>query len=83
MTLRFKNNEDRFRKSTNIILTSEKYIKSKKAELSSEDYQTLMKQNKKDFTTINKAVYGMERSIIFRKIQRRIRTIQRKNLRTK
>ena len=36
-----------------------KYIKSKKAELSSEDFQTLMKQNEKDFTTINKAVYGM------------------------
>ena len=36
-----------------------KYIKSKKAQLSSDDYQTLMKQNEKDFTTINKAVYGM------------------------
>ena len=44
-----------------------KYIKSKKAELSSEDYQTLMKQNEKDFTTINKAVYGMSARLFLEK----------------
>ena len=44
-----------------------KYIKSKKAELSSEDYQTLMKQNEKDFTTINKAVYGMSTRLFLEK----------------
>ena len=44
-----------------------KYIKSKKAELSSEDYQTLMKQNEKDFTTINKAVYGMTAQLFLEK----------------
>ena len=44
-----------------------KYIKSKKAELSSEDYQTLMKQNEKDFTTINKAVYGMTARLFLEK----------------
>ncbi len=44
-----------------------KYIKSKKAELSSEDYQTLMKQNEKDFTTINKAVYGMSAQLFLEK----------------
>ena len=44
-----------------------KYIKSKKAELSSEDYHTLMKQNEKDFTTINKAVYGMSARLFLEK----------------
>ena len=44
-----------------------KYIKSKKAQLSSDDYQTLMKQNEKDFTTINKAVYGMSARIFLEK----------------
>ena len=44
-----------------------KYIKSKKAELSSDDYQTLMKQNEKDFTTINKAVYGMTARLFLEK----------------
>ena len=44
-----------------------KYIKSKKAQLSSEDYQTLMKQNEKDFTTINKAVYGMSTRLFLEK----------------
>lgn len=44
-----------------------KYIKSKKAQLSSEDYQTLMKQNEKDFTTINKAVYGMSAQLFLEK----------------
>ncbi len=44
-----------------------KYIKSKKAELSSEDYQTLMKKNEKDFTTINKAVYGMSARLFLEK----------------
>ena len=44
-----------------------KYIKSKKSELSSEDYQTLMKQNEKDFTTINKAVYGMTARLFLEK----------------
>ena len=44
-----------------------KYVKSKKAELSSEDYQTLMKQNEKDFTTINKAVYGMSAQLFLEK----------------
>ena len=44
-----------------------KYIKSKKAQLSSEDYQTLMKQNEKDFTTINKAVYGMSARLFLEK----------------
>ena len=44
-----------------------KYIKSKKAELSSDDYQTLMKQNEKDFTTINKAVYGMSARLFLEK----------------
>ena len=44
-----------------------KYIKSKKAELSSEDYETLMKQNEKDFTTINKAVYGMSARLFLEK----------------
>ena len=44
-----------------------KYIKSKKELLSSEDYQTLMKQNEKDFTTINKAVYGMSARLFLEK----------------
>ncbi len=44
-----------------------KYIKSKKAQLSSDDYQTLMKQNEKDFTTINKAVYGMSARLFLEK----------------
>ena len=44
-----------------------KYIKSKKAQLSSDDYQTLMKQNEKDFTTINKAVYGMTAQLFLEK----------------
>jgi len=44
-----------------------KYIKSKKAQLSSDDYQTLMKQNEKDFTTINKAVYGMTARLFLEK----------------
>ena len=44
-----------------------KYIKSKKAQLSSDDYQTLMKQNEKDFTTINKAVYGMSAQLFLEK----------------
>ena len=44
-----------------------KYIKSKKAQLSSDDYQTLMKQNEEDFTTINKAVYGMTARLFLEK----------------
>ena len=44
-----------------------KYIKSKKAQLSSDDYQTLIKQNEKDFTTINKAVYGMSARLFLEK----------------
>ncbi|MGL4383679.1 MAG: hypothetical protein ACRCS4_00050, partial [Flavobacterium sp.] len=38
-----------------------------KAQLSSDDYQTLMKQNEKDFTTINKAVYGMTARLFLEK----------------
>ena len=62
----FKNNEADLEISK-YYFDIRKYIKSKKAELSSEDYQTLMKQNEKDFTTINKAVYGMTAQLFLEK----------------
>ena len=62
----FKNNEADLEISK-YYFDIRKYIKSKKAELSSEDYQTLMKQNEKDFTTINKAVYGMSAQLFLEK----------------
>ena len=62
----FKNNEADLEISK-YYFDIRKYIKSKKAELSSEDYQTLMKQNEKDFTTINKAVYGMSTRLFLEK----------------
>ncbi|MEZ7509899.1 hypothetical protein QO190_12165 [Cloacibacterium sp. Arc13] len=62
----FKNNEADLEISK-YYFDIRKYIKSKKAELSSEDYQTLMKQNEKDFTTINKAVYGMTARLFLEK----------------
>ena len=62
----FKNNEADLEISK-YYFDIRKYIKSKKAELSSEDYQTLMKQNEKDFTTINKAVYGMSARLFLEK----------------
>ena len=55
-----------------------KYIKSKKAELSSEDYQTLMKQNEKDFTTINKAVYGMSAQLFLEKYSEELEQYKKK-----
>lgn len=62
----FKNNEADLEISK-YYFDIRKYIKSKKAELSSEDYETLMKQNEKDFTTINKAVYGMSARLFLEK----------------
>ena len=55
-----------------------KYIKSKKAELSSEDYQTLMKKNEKDFTTINKAVYGMSAQLFLEKYGKELEQYKKK-----
>ena len=55
-----------------------KYIKSKKAELSSEDYQTLMKQNEKDFTTINKAVYGMSARLFLEKYSEELKQYKKR-----
>lgn len=55
-----------------------KYIKSKKAELSSEDYQTLMKQNEKDFTTINKAVYGMSAQLFLEKYSEELKQYKKR-----
>lgn len=62
----FKNNEADLEISK-YYFDIRKYIKSKKAQLSSEDYQTLMKQNEKDFTSINKAVYGMTARLFLEK----------------
>ena len=62
----FKNNEADLEISK-YYFDIRKYIKSKKAQLSSDDYQTLMKQNEKDFTTINKAVYGMSARLFLEK----------------
>ena len=62
----FKNNEADLEISK-YYFDIRKYIKSKKELLSSEDYQTLMKQNEKDFTTINKAVYGMSARLFLEK----------------
>ena len=62
----FKNNEADLEVSK-YYFDIRKYIKSKKELLSSEDYQTLMKQNEKDFTTINKAVYGMSARLFLEK----------------
>ena len=56
-----------------------KYIKSKKELLSSEDYQTLMKQNEKDFTTINKAVYGMTARLFLEKYGEELEQYKKKN----
>ena len=55
-----------------------KYIKSKKAQLSSDDYQTLMKQNEKDFTTINKAVYGMSAQLFLEKYSEELKQYKKK-----
>ena len=55
-----------------------KYIKSKKAQLSSDDYQTLMKQNKKDFTTINKAVYGMSARLFLEKYSEELKQYKKR-----
>ena len=55
-----------------------KYIKSKKAQLSSEDYQTLMKQNEKDFTTINKAVYGMSARLFLEKYSEELKQYKKR-----
>ena len=55
-----------------------KYIKSKKAQLSSEDYQTLMKQNEKDFTTINKAVYGMSAQLFLEKYSEELKQYKKR-----
>ena len=55
-----------------------KYIKSKKAQLSSDDYQTLMKQNEKDFTTINKAVYGMTARLFLEKYSEELKQYKKK-----
>ena len=55
-----------------------KYIKSKKAELSSEDYETLMKQNEKDFTTINKAVYGMSARLFLEKYSEELKQYKKR-----
>ena len=62
----FKNNEADLEISK-YYFDIRKYIKSKKELLSSDDYQTLMKQNEKDFTTINKAVYGMSARLFLEK----------------
>ena len=69
----FTVNDNLFRNSEADLEISKYYfdirkcIKSKKAQLSSDDYQTLMKQNEKDFTTINKAVYGMSARLFLEK----------------
>ena len=55
-----------------------KYIKSKKAQLSSDDYQTLMKQNEKDFTTINKAVYGMTAQLFLEKYSEELKQYKKR-----
>ena len=55
-----------------------KYIKSKKAQLSSDDYQTLMKQNEKDFTTINKAVYGMTARLFLEKYSEELKQYKKR-----
>ena len=55
-----------------------KYIKSKKAQLSSDDYQTLMKQNEKDFTTINKAVYGMSAQLFLEKYSEELKQYKKR-----
>ena len=55
-----------------------KYIKSKKAQLSSDDYQTLMKQNEKDFTTINKAVYGRSAQLFLEKYSEELKQYKKR-----
>ncbi len=55
-----------------------KYIKSKKAQLSSDDYQTLMKQNEKDFTTINKAVYGISAQLFLEKYSEELKQYKKR-----
>ena len=55
-----------------------KYIRSKKAQLSSDDYQTLMKQNEKDFTTINKAVYGMSARLFLEKYSEELKQYKKR-----
>ncbi|WDT67035.1 hypothetical protein [Cloacibacterium sp. TD35] len=62
----FKNNEANLEISK-YYFDIKKYIKSKKEQLSDEDYKTLMKQNEKDFTTINKAVYEMSAQLFLEK----------------
>ena len=73
----FKNNEADLEISK-YYFDIRKYIKSKKAELSSEDYQTLMKQNEKDFTTINKAVYGMSARLFLEKYSEELKQYKKR-----
>ena len=73
----FKNNEADLEISK-YYFDIRKYIKSKKAELSSEDYQTLMKQNEKDFTTINKAVYGMSAQLFLEKYSEELKQYKKR-----
>lgn len=62
----FKNNEANLEISK-YYFDIKKYIKSKKQMLTSEDFENLMKQNKKDFTTINKAVDRMSAKLFLEK----------------
>ena len=73
----FKNNEADLEISK-YYFDIRKYIKSKKAELSSEDYETLMKQNEKDFTTINKAVYGMSARLFLEKYSEELKQYKKR-----
>lgn len=57
-----------------------KYIKSKKQMLTSEDFENLMKQNKKDFTTINKAVDRMSAKLFLEKYSEDLENYKKKIL---
>jgi hypothetical protein len=55
-----------------------KYIKSKKNNLSKNDYQSLMTQNEKDFTTINKAVDNSGAKIFLNKYSEELENYKKK-----
>ena len=55
-----------------------KYIKSKKQELSSENFKNLMSQNEKDFTKINNAVNEMSAGLFLEKYKEELENYKKK-----
>lgn len=55
-----------------------KYIKSKKQELSSENFKNLMSQNEKDFTKINNAVNEMSAVLFLEKYKEELENYKKK-----